>query len=218
MTDVISPTQKEFKDTARAEFRFLKSDYEFKEVPPEYDDPYQIQYQNGYCRVHVVGRSFGFALDIGIERIDYDAKKDPYTGVFPLWCILELRDPELYNQRFQHTSGQLKMLRIDAKALGEYCQDLLVGDFSIEPQVSVLLRKRWEESREVSRKEQARWEHERATTAANKAFQNKDYLEVIQQLESVEDRLTPSQLKKLAYARKHKPRSLIQKIFSKKQE
>jgi hypothetical protein len=57
-------------------------------------------------------------------------------------------------------------------------------------------------SQRGNRKEEARWEYERATAAANEAFNRKDYVEVVKQLESVEDHLMPSQLKKLAYARK----------------
>jgi len=215
MSNVVSPTQEQFQKTAREAFDFLLRDYGFRETPAEYDDPFGVQYQNRHCRVQVTGRSFGFALDVGVVRLDYDVKKDPFVGVYPLWCILKLRNPELYDKRFSHTSGQLKMLRMDACALREYCQDLLVGDFSIEEQISTLLRKTWEESKEEERKQEIRWRYEQATAAANEAFHRKEYAEVIKQLESVKDHLTPSQLKKLSYAHKHKPKSLIQKVFKK---
>lgn len=216
MSDVVSPTQEQFQKTAQKAFDFRQQEYGFREIPAEYNDPFGLQYQNNRCRVQVTGRSFVFGLDVGLTRLDYNAKVDPFAGVFPLWCVLKLRVPELYDKRFHHTSGQLKMIRMDARALREHCQDLLIGDFSIELQISTLLRKRWEEAKEENRKEEARWEYERATTAANEAFNRKDYVEVVKQLESAEDHLMPSQLKKLAYARKHKSKSLIQKIFTKK--
>jgi hypothetical protein len=216
MSDVVSPTQEQFQETARKAFDFLQRENGFGEIPTEYDDPFGLQYQNNHCRVQVIGRSFGFGIDVGVVRLDYNAKVDQFAGVFPLWCVLKLRDPELYYKRFHHTSGQLKMLRMDAGALREHCQDLLVGDFSIEVQISALLRKSWEESKEEDRKEEARWKYERATAAANEAFHKKEYVEVVKQLETVKDHLTPSQLKKLAYARKHKQKSFIQKFFHKK--
>lgn len=216
MSDVVSPTQEQFQKTARKAFDFLLREYGFQEIPTEYNDPFGLRYQSNHCRVQVTGRSFGFGLDVGVARLDYNAKVDPFAGVFPLWCVLKLRDPELYDKRFHHTSGQLKMLCMDARALRKHCQDILIGDFSIGVQISTLLRNRWEEAKEENRKEEARWEYERATSVANEAFNRKDYVEVVKQLESVEDHLMPSQLKKLAYARKHKPKSLIQKIFTKK--
>ena len=216
MSDVVSPTQEEFQKTAREAFNFLEKEYAFQEIPAEFDDPFSLQYENKHCRVQVTGRSFGFGLDVAVVRLDYNSKVDPFAGVFPLWCVLRLRAPELYEKRCHHTSGQLKMLRMDAGALREHCQDLMVGDFSIESQISTLLRKTWEESKEADRKEKARWKYERATDAANDAFHKKEYAEVVKQLESVKDHLTPSQLKKLTYARKQKQKTFIQKIFPKK--
>ena len=62
------------------------------------------------------------------------------------------------------------MLCMDARALREHCQDILIGDFSIGVQISTLLRKRWEEAKEENKKEEARWEYKRATAVANEAF------------------------------------------------
>ena len=143
MSDVVSPTQEQFQKTAQKAFDFRQQEYGFREIPAEYNDPFGLQYQNNRCRVQVTGRSFGFGLDVGLTRLDYNAKVDPFAGVFPLWCVLKLRVPELYDKRFHHTSGQLKMIRMDARAPREHCQDLLIGDFSIELQISTLLRKRW---------------------------------------------------------------------------
>ena len=55
----------------------------------------------------------------------------------------------------------------------------------------------------------ARLKHCRATEAANEAFREKDYAEVVRHLESVQDMLLPSQFKKLEYARKRLPLSWV---------
>ena len=60
-----------------------------------------------------------------------------------------------------------------------------------------LLRDNHEQSVCASREENAQWEHRSATKAANDAFRPKNYAEVVGQLESVQDRLLRSQIKKL---------------------
>jgi hypothetical protein len=110
MSDVVSPTQEQFQETARNAFNFLQREYGFQEIPTEYNDPFGLQYQNNHCRVQVTGRSFGFGLDVGVTRLDYNAKVDPFEGVFPLWCVLKLRAPKLYVIK---VSGQAKELKLN---------------------------------------------------------------------------------------------------------
>lgn len=207
--EVVSPTLEDFTTTARREFDYLATEFGCTETPPENGDPFTIQFCHEFCRVRIVGRSFGFELDVQIERLTYDPTKNPYTGIFPLWAMMRIRNQELYDQRYPKTRGQLNMLVFDASALRQTCMDLLHGDFSIELEIAALLKKNHEDAVRQFHEENARWEHSRATEAANDAFRKKEFAEVVKQLESVQDRLTPSQIKKLEYARKHVPRSWI---------
>jgi hypothetical protein len=154
---------------------------------------FQVRYRNQTTLVHVEGMNWGYGLMVllGPRRTVIFRRED----TFPLWPIVKLRKPDLYETL--SVGDQLTQIAAHAIALRECAEEVLRGDFGIRTEVDRLV-----EGAPSQRSELQEWRYWTAVEEANKAFRVKDYRRVVGVLAQHEDRLTPAQRSKLEYAKR----------------
>ena len=200
MADVSSPTRAEFFATAIDAFAFLQR-FNCQGGVEDDVDPFKITFSTTHCAVDVMGINWGYELAVDIRSLDYDRNTTPYEGIYPLWALLQFRNTELYDVRYLHTSGQLKMIRMDAASVEMYASDLLSGDFRIRSKMAAFLRQNAKAVQRRSHQEIEDQNYSMAAKNAEAAFRKKKYDEAASELGKFEARLTRSQKMKLEYAR-----------------
>ena len=197
MSPICNPTLEDFLRSARQEFHFLVVELGFKEqrLPRHRDaNQFQVRYRNATTLVEVEGINWGYGVNVllGPRRKPIFRPK----ATFPLWPIVKLRRPDLYDAL--DIGDQLAQLKAWATALRQCAEEVLRGDFSIRAEV----KKITEEAALRERSELAEWRYRADMEKANEAFRSKDYRRVVAILMQHEDRLTPAQRLKLKYSKR----------------
>jgi len=181
-------------DYLRQLFGFLAESYGFVEVPPMASR--ELRLENSCTLIIIKSEWEG-------PWIAFDRASEPKNrehGSLPLSIIMAIRNSE-YAVSLREPMID-KFLRF-AKAIPECAEDVLCGDFSIEPEVIHYIAKRNDKQRE--------WEqqlHFRPLIArADEAFRKKEYKTVIDCLTPVQSQLSRAQVAKLAYAQQKADRT-----------
>jgi hypothetical protein len=197
MSPIHNPTLEDFLRCARHEFHFLVVEFGFKEqsLPRHRDtNQFQVRYRNSTTLVEVEGINWGYGVNVLLgprRKLIFRSE-----ATFPLWPIVKLRRPDLYDAL--NIGDQLAQLTAWATALRQCAEEVLRGDFSIRAQVKSLT----EQAALRERSELAEWRYRADMEKANEAFRSKDYGRVVAILMQHEDRLTPAQRSKLEYTKK----------------
>jgi hypothetical protein len=197
MSPLSNPTLDDFLRCARQEFHFLVAGFGFREqILPRHRNAnqFRVRYRNATTPVEVEGNNWGYGVNVllGPRRQPIFRPED----TFPLWPIVKLRRPDLYEALA--IGDQLAQLSAWAAALRECAEEVLRGDFSIRAEVEKLT----EEEALRGRSELAEWQYRADVEKANDAFRSKDYHRVVGILVQHENRLTPAQHLKLEYAKR----------------
>jgi hypothetical protein len=197
MSPIHNPTLEDFLRCARHEFHFLVVEFGFKEqsLPRHRDkNQFQVRYRNSTTLVEVEGINWGYGVNVLLgprRKLIFRSE-----ATFPLWPIVKLRRPDLYDAL--NIGDQLAQLTAWATALRQCAEEVLRGDFSIRAEVKSLT----EQAALRERSELAEWRYRADMEKANEAFRSKDYGRVVAILMQHEDRLTPAQRSKLEYTKK----------------
>lgn len=192
-----NPTLEDFLRCARQEFRFLVLEFGFQEraLPRRRDvNQFQVRYRNATTIVEVEGVNWGYGVNVLLGP-----RRKPFFRPeikFPLWPIVKLRRPDLYDKLA--VGDQLAQLSAWAAALRECAEEVLRGDFGVRAEVEKLVE-------EVLLRERSgleEWQYRAVIEEANEAFRSKDYHRVVGILMQHENRLTPAQRSKLEYAKR----------------
>ena len=156
-------------------------------------NPFQVCYRNDTTLVQVEGMNWGYgvAVSLGPRRPGIFRREN----TFPLWPIVKLRKPDLYETL--SVGDQLAQLAAHARALRECAEEVLRGDFGIRAEVNRLIGEA-----AGQRSELKEWRYRTAVEEANKAFRAKDYPRVVDVLAQHENRLSPAQRGKLEHAKR----------------
>ena len=197
MSPISNPTLEDFLRCARQEFHFLVVEFGFRQqvLPKDRDvNQFQVRYRNATTFVEVEGTNWGYGINVllGPRPRPIFWPDDP----FPLWPIVKLRRPDLYD--VLPIGDQLAQLATHAMALRECARDVLRGDFRIRDEVENPIH----EVTSSQRSELEEWRYRTAVEEANGAFRSKDYQRVVGVLVPHEDRLTPAQRLKLEYVKR----------------
>ena len=194
------PTEAEFLEHVRTEFDYLTKRFGFA---PAHTDPgletFHALYESETAFVSIRGVDFGGGTEVRLGELPF---KGRWSG-WPLNLIIDLRAPHLHPQSWWDVGGQLKQATSAGKHLPEVCADILTGDLSAAPQFDAEVLRRKQQNEAAWKEHDAELKHTLAVARANEAFRKKDFRTVVRELESVRDRLTPSELKKLDYSKRH---------------
>ena len=194
-----NPSLEEFLARARHEFAFLIAEFAFQEqaVPQNWDvNRFQVRYANSASLVRAEGINWGYGVTVLLGP-----KRQPISdpeNTFPLWAIVKLRRPDLYDGL--NAGDQLEQLAAHAIALRECASDVLRGNFDVRAAVDRLL----DRNLSSRRSELEEWAYRRDVETANEAFRSKDYDSVIDLLARHGTKLTQAQRLKLEYAKRHR--------------
>jgi hypothetical protein len=199
MAPIYNPSLEEFLTRARHAFGFLGAEFAFHEQPLTLDpdvNPYQVRYVNTTTLVRVEGINWGYGVTVLLGPWRRPIFRRENT--FPLWPIVKLRRPDLYDRL--DIGDQLEQLTAYAMALRECAAEVLAGDFSVGAEVERLLR----QQTATGKGELGDWLYSKAVKEADEAFRSRDYQRVITLLTAHEGRLSPAQRLKLQYAKKNR--------------
>jgi hypothetical protein len=98
MSTIYNPTLEDFLGRTRQEFHFLIVEFGFREQAlPRHGDviQFQVRYHNASTLVEVEGINWGYGVNVllGPRRQPIFRRED----TFPLWPIVKLRRPDLYD-------------------------------------------------------------------------------------------------------------------------
>ena len=193
---MVKPTESEFVHHVRKEFAYLKEQWGLHEVKTK--EPFNVVFQNKNVFVSIRGVDFGAGTEVRIGQPPYVDRKSGW----PLWLIIDVRDPSRHPKSLWDWGGQLKQASDGSRDLRDLCQDFLSGNFSEKDLFDLTLEK-WRQSQIDAWKEHDREiEHIEAVNKATEAFRRREFESVVNYLEKVIELLTPAELKKLEFARK----------------
>lgn len=175
-------------DYLRRLFGFLVDVYGCVELPPSAESELRLANASTLVVVRSEWEGPWIAFDRAFQPVD------PEDGALPLWVVMVIRNSK-------YGIWQSSMPSIDrfvefAHAIPECADDILRGDFTIEPEVERFCRERARQRRERER----RLDLDSAISRADAAFRGKDFRGVVAHLSSHEAELSPAQKAKLAYA------------------
>jgi len=188
-----------YEKLVKSHFAFLIEDYGFKLSDIERGNNYiGLKYLSEIVFVNLYYGSPSFELDFYIGRVGTEDKvdKDGFTSGDLLFFCDDTRwsDYRLYSAHsYENLRNCLPKLADLLKVCGAYC---LRGESSCYEKIL------FEKKRKINQwcNEQ---ELKQAKKAASEAWENKDYTKFIEAFEPVVKSLSPSDSKKLEYARKH---------------
>jgi hypothetical protein len=183
-----------FAEEVQVAFDFLTTDHNFRCVSVE---PTFVRYESDRVFINIYhGRS---SYELGTEIGLLNAAEG--TGQsYPLSALIDLVDSEEGNRYRNFIATTPDLVKVGVKKLSEtfkkYAEDILRGN----PAVFAKLKKQSDQWRKSFAREVLA-SHVRPK--AEEAFRSKNYKEATQLYESILSELTPAELKKLEYARKH---------------
>lgn len=179
-----------FPDRVRSAFSFLH-DFGIEEISSE---PTIVRYASGkvYLNVYHGRSSYEVGIEIGLHNAE-----EPGHGLSSLVRLVDPVAGARYRNPVALTAEDLVTgLAEVAKTLTSYGQDVLRGD-SVTLEALSRQRKDWAQSYA------AEIEYRNTAPLAAEAFQRKDYKTAARLYERIIEMLSPSELKKLDYARAH---------------
>jgi hypothetical protein len=197
MVEYHVPKADEFKNGARREFLFLLTEFGFKECdsPFKYENPYSICYENKDVFVYIEGLSYGFALGVDIGKFGTSHTVEERIS---LGYIVSLRNPKLLEPKFPEKRGQLEQMKQSASNLKQCAYDFLSGDFTDLPRMKVYI-----EEQNIKNKAQCEADElNNLGIKASKAFHSKNYKQVIELLQPMEQKLSKAQSMLLTQSKK----------------
>ncbi len=193
------PTISEFASHVFESFSYLTSEFGFKvRLKDKRLEPFHVLFESRRVFVSVRGINFGSGNE---TRIGVKPYKDRYSG-WPLELIIDLRNPELHPKSMWEWEGQLKQIEEDAHKLQSVCLDLLQGDLSARHDFDDAVESVKQEKAKAWEEYEEELKHTRAIQNANVAFRQKIFSVAVKELNSVRQRLSPAERKKLEYASK----------------
>ena len=182
-----------FEKIALDAFQFLQAQYGFRCV--EFNQ-WNVRYESEsvFVSVYFDGtRSFELGCSFG--RLN-DLKK-PYPESFDFGDLLRCEVGSVEGSSFQVTTSDAlkKFTNLLAEKLERHGSRILVGDDSA---FDLILKLRDQANLEYAREERL----EQIRHSLEKAWRAKEYQKVVELLAPVQEWLTPSEVKKLEYARK----------------
>ncbi len=179
-----------FEEAVLTEFRFLVSEYGFVQVGT---DPSCVSYDRDGVRVTIRQDRESFELMATVERKDTGER-------FSVWEVARLHHaPDVTERTFLQASSRDRVEKFVpelARTLRMYGQNVLRGD------TQEFLRLRGQQVRESNRflrEGRLQWVREQLPDL----WQRQDYEQIVKLLEEVREQLSPSELAKLAFARRH---------------
>ncbi len=191
----IAPSLVEFRKACLSDFSFLTTSYGFRHLPspPErYPDPFAVHFEKDGWKIVVRGLSYGFALDLEVHSPD--GRYGSFGVLIPKGKAMEVR------QEYQR--GQLGDISSAARCLREYGEDFLRGDWSRFEEIERFHQEIRRKTRDAWEKEQKEAPLRHALKEAYEAFRRHDYRAVIDALTPFAEVLSPTERKKLEYAKK----------------
>jgi hypothetical protein len=183
-----------FREAAISAFAFLVKDFAFSCVQQQVT---YVRYESNLVCVNVYhGRaSFELNVEIGERVVGGDIRENPFT----IGEILHFVNPEeAENYRpyqVSTTESVPKFVNELARLVKEYAMSALMGDHDFFQRVSEIRHQR---SEELLRG----WELTRVRGEVETAWNEKDLKRVIELYDPVKEYLSPSEIKKLEYAKK----------------
>jgi hypothetical protein len=148
----------EFQELCRSEFHFLEEDYGFVEqelgkVGTINRRHMRVQYVSPKTWVLVVGESY--AEDLGVWFGPTERVAPESSPGYNLQDLLQIRRPDLLEKTIGElaNSDEPTQIRHYARALKESADDVLRGDFSIQPQLEEIIDRRRKELTRLYRRE-----------------------------------------------------------------
>jgi hypothetical protein len=179
-----------FEEAALTEFRFLVTEYGFTQAGA---DPSCVSFDRHGVSVTIRQDRESFELTVTVERKETGER-------FSIWEIARLHNALNVTERtlLQASSRDRveKFVPELARVLRTYGQDVLRGDLHVFQR---LREQQVDESSHFLREGRLRWIREQLPDL----WQRQDYEQIVKLLEEVGDQSLPSELAKLAYARKH---------------
>ncbi|MFN8404086.1 MAG: hypothetical protein U0V48_11105 [Anaerolineales bacterium] len=186
-----------FKVLVMQEFSFLQKKYGF-DFSKESD--HRFTAKSSRCLVAIDFDKN--VIGCWIERLDLP-QKHPDRGIGVGWIAqyFGFRDDEIrFLTREESITQQTKSL---ANQLREYCKEFLLGNFSQWEDIKEFVRKQIEIEEEKEKEQSLQRLVSDVRYDAETAWKDKNYGKVIDQLEIIEEFLTPSEREKLEYAKRH---------------
>jgi hypothetical protein len=116
-------SQRQFVEACRQAFRFLVTDFQFREVAtPREGNPFAAWYAKDDVRLCVEGISYGAGVNVTLVT--------PHDQLLGLAHLLSLRDERVEDRIFSAPS-QVEQMREWAEALRELAGDALAGDLGV---------------------------------------------------------------------------------------
>jgi hypothetical protein len=138
----IHPAVKEFRARAAADFRFLVTEFGFREEKvPRGKNAFSVRYVNATTRVIVEGINWG-----ANARVAFGSAGPPeHFEDFDLLDFVSVRCPGQQPSEAEMARGQLQQLELLAGILRRCGAEVLSGDFSVAPQIHEIRRQRVED-------------------------------------------------------------------------
>jgi hypothetical protein len=191
----VAPSLAEFRKACLSDFSFLTATYGFRHLPSpieRYPDPFAVHFEKGGWKIVVRGLSYGFALDLEVHAPD--GRHGSFYVLIPKGKAMEVRQ--------DYRRGQLGDISSAAHCLREYGEDFLRGDWARFEEIDRFHREIRRASRDAWQKEQKEAFLRHALAEADEAFRCQNYSAVIEILLPFAEALSPTQKKKLEYAKK----------------
>ena len=135
----------QFRKYGRQAFRFLVEEYGFRETAlpdAKFVNEYMVCFSNGVTWVGVEGINYGFGIDVRLASHDVAHMK------YPTYCFQDLIDlhspafPLPTAKRTDTREIQKSLMDHYAAALRIHAEDVLLGDFSVFPQLAEAITSR----------------------------------------------------------------------------
>lgn len=184
-----------FKEEVLNQFDFLTKEYEFQCIKEEVT---LVRYESQKVFINIYhGRaSYELGFEIGLQPSSLGINECKFT----LTEIIELAGVQnsIGNIYFQVNTeeGIKKYIPIIAELVKKYAQNALLGDMSTFVSLESI-------QKQISDKYLKEMELNRIRPKAKEAWHNKRYIEFIELYEHIQNDISPSEVKKLEYARKH---------------
>jgi len=135
----------QFRKYGRQAFRFLVEECGFREAAlpdSKFVNEYMVCFSNGVTWVGIEGINYGFSIDVRL------ASHDVAHMQYPTYCfqdLLDLRSPGFPLPTAKPTdTREIQKTQMDhyAAALRIHAKDVLLGDFSVFPQLAEAITSR----------------------------------------------------------------------------
>jgi hypothetical protein len=183
-----------FVEEVEVAFGFLTTEYGFRHVKVE---PTFVRYESDSVFVNIYhGRS---SHELGAEVGLLDTVQE-YDQGYPLSALIRLVDKDEWDRYRTFTATTPELVKTGVKKVSETFQKYAVDALRGDPTIFSKLKIQREQMTESYAREVLAGH---VKPKAEDAFRNKNYKEAAELYESIRTELSPAELKKLEYAKKH---------------